>query len=314
MKKYHSWLAGLLAAQIVLAGVLFFYKEQSMPQASNEPLLSFESAAIDKLVIADAENTVTLQKSGDQWRLPDLHELPVVDQKVPELLDKLQAVQVRWPVATTTSSHERFEVGEKKFQRKLQLFNGDKKVGEVLLGTSPGFRKVHARRPDDSEVYAVNLNSFDMPAAPLEWLDKTLLGAKDLQKIKGPDYELQKAGEEWILAGTAKEADGDEDQVTVDAEKAQELANALTNLRIINVAEQQPQGEPVVITVGAAGGELQYEFLKQDDNYFVKRSDQSQAFTLSQFDYDRITQIRQPQLAVKVEEQKENTEEKESKG
>src|SRR5690606_36704290 len=120
MKKYHSWLAGLLSAQIVLAGVLFFYKEESMPQASNEPLLSFESAAIDKLVIADAENTVTLQKSGDQWRLPDLHESPVVDPKVPELLYKLQAVLELWPVVTTTTSHECFEVGVRKFQRKLQ--------------------------------------------------------------------------------------------------------------------------------------------------------------------------------------------------
>ena len=51
MKKYHSWLAGLLTVQVVLAGGLFWYKEQAIPEATNEPLLSFEPAAIDKLVI-----------------------------------------------------------------------------------------------------------------------------------------------------------------------------------------------------------------------------------------------------------------------
>lgn len=314
MKKYQSWLAGLLAAQVVLAGALFFYKEQSIPQATNEPLLSFESSVIDKLVIADAESSVTLQKKGDQWRLPELHELPIVEQKVPELLDKLAGATVRWPVATTRSSHERFEVDEEKFQRKVQLFKGETKVGEVLLGTSPGFRKVHVRRPQDSEVYAVELNTFDMPVSETDWLDKTLLSAHDLQKIKGPDYELQKAGEEWSFVGAANDEEGDADPLKVDVQKAQELANALSNLRIIDVAEQQPEGEPVVISVNATEGELRYEFLKMDDSYFVKRSDQSQAFTLSQYDYDRITQIRQPQLAVKAEDESHNPEEKESNG
>ncbi len=314
MKKYQNWLAGLLATQVILAGALFFHKGQSIPQATNEPLLSFESSAIDRLVIADAESSVTLQKKGDQWRLPELHELPIVEQKVPELLDKLAGATVRWPVATTRSSHERFEVDEEKFQRKVQLFKGEKKAGEVLLGTSPGFRKVHVRRPQDSEVYAVELNTFDMPVSETDWLDKTLLSAHDLQKIKGPDYELQKAGEEWSLVGAANNEEGDADPLKVDVQKAQELANALSNLRIIDVAEQQPEGEPVVISVNATGGELRYEFLKMDESYFVKRSDQSQAFRLSQYDYDRITQIRQPQLAVKTEDENHNPEEKESNG
>ena len=313
MKKYHSWLAGLLAVQVVLAGSLFWYKEQAIPDATNEPLLSFEPAAIDKLVIADADSSVILQKSGGEWQLPTLHNLPVSDQKVPELLNKLKEAKVRWPVATTASSHERFEVDEEKFQRRVEVFAGDKKMGEVLLGTSPGFRKVHVRRPDDNEIYAVNLNTFDMPVADTEWLDKTLLGAKDLKNIKGPDYELQKTEDQWNLAGNATEAI-DTENVKVDAQKAQELANALSNLRIVDVAEQQPKGEPVVISVSTDTGELQYEFLKSEGDYFVKRNDQSQVFTLSQFDYDRITQIRQPQLAVKAEEQKADADKEKTNG
>ena len=313
MKKYHSWLAGILAAQVVLAGGLFFYKEQSTPQATSEPLLSFETAAIDKLVIADADNHVTLQKSGDQWQLPELHALPVVDKKVPELLDKLRATKVSWPVTTTTSSHARFELTDDNFQRRVELFAGDKKVGEVLLGTSPGFRKVHVRRPGEDDVYSVSLNTFDMPVADTEWLDKTLLSAKDLKQIKGPDYTLQKTDDQWSFAGEANDAT-DAESLKVDTQKAQELANALSNLRIIDVAEQQPEGEPVVITVNTGTGERQYEFLKSDDKYFVKRDDQEQAFTVSQFDYDRITQIRQPQLALKAEEQKTEGEKEKTNG
>ena len=55
----------------------------------------------------------------------------------------------------------------------------------MLLGTSPGFRKVHVRRPNEKEIYTVNLNTYDMPVADTEWLDKALLSAKDVRRIKG---------------------------------------------------------------------------------------------------------------------------------
>jgi hypothetical protein len=313
MTKLHTWLTGLLAVQVVLAGALIWHNQHSLPQATNEPLLSFEKATVDALVITDAEQTLRLEKDGDDWRLPELHQLPVVENKATELLEKLQSVNVRWPVATTSTSHERFEVAEEKFQRRIQLFAGEEKVGEVFLGTSPGFRKVHVRRTHENEIYTVDLNTYDIPVAQSDWLDKSLLGISDLQQIKGPDYELKKSDNQWAFANPASQ-DHDEEVLKVDNQKAQELANALSNLRIVDVADKMPDGEPVIITVTSGAGEMRYEFIKADEQYYVKRQDQQQLFTMNQFDYDRITQIRQPQLALKSEEQNADVEEDKTNG
>jgi len=60
------------------------------------------------------------------------------------LIDKLEGAEAAWPVATSESSAERFEVSDAKFQRRIRFFADDAVVTELFLGTSPGFRRVHA--------------------------------------------------------------------------------------------------------------------------------------------------------------------------
>lgn len=57
----------------------------------------------------------------------------------------------------------------------------------------------------------------------------------------------------------------------------------------------------MIIDVKSDSSELRYEFIKSDDKYYVKRSDNDLVFTLSQYEYDRIAGVRQTQLAIKAE-------------
>src|SRR5690606_32957336 len=121
---------------------------------------------------ADADTQ--LQKQSESWQLQE-HALPANSSKVQSLLDTLAGLETTWPVAETASSRERFEVSDDRFQRKLQLYQGEQLLGEYYFGSSPGFRRTHARRAGEDAVYSLAFNSVDLPAQQSDWLDKTLL-------------------------------------------------------------------------------------------------------------------------------------------
>lgn len=283
--KTQTWLGGLLALQLVLAAGLALNGLRERAGDVATPLLDFETANVDRIVIDDnASKSTTLTRNDDGWQLASLSDLPANKAKTDGVLDTLAGLRTTMPVVSTAAGRERFEVTEDNFQRRLRLYDGEELLGEYFFGTSPGFRRTHGRRADDDEVYALNFNNFDLPGDSNDWLDKTLLGADDVQKIKGADYELNRNGEIWQLA--AMEAN--EVAPQVDTSKVTELVNALESMRVLRAEDGLPEGERVVVEVTTDSGNLRYEFATDDSKYYVKRSDRDRAFTINKTDYDRI--------------------------
>jgi len=286
----------LFAVQVLLILGVFAYQQHSRVQVDAQPLLAIKSADIDRVVIQDASNKVTLQKSGSQWQLPELHQLPVDKQKLEAILQKLDGTKLTWPVTTTASSHDRFEVSGTKFQRRIALFQGDTKKADLWLGTTPGFKKIHVRREGEDQVYAVELTAFEFATASNDWLQKGLLAVKDASLIKAADYELQKTADSWSFVAANQDANAEK----VDATKATELANALSNLQVQEVVTQVPQGETTRATVKSGAGEFHYDFIKAGAGYFVKRSDHNLFFKLSQGEFERIANVNKASLLAPV--------------
>jgi len=292
LKLWQRRLTILFIAQVLLILGVFAYQENSRVQVDAQPLLAIKSGNIDRMVIQDANNKVTLQKTGSQWQLPDLHQLPVDKQKLDEILQKLDGTKLTWPVTTTVSSHERFEVAGTKFQRRIELFQGDTKKADLWLGSTPGFKKIHLRREGEDQVYAVELTAFEFATASNEWLQSDLLAVKDVNSIKAADYELQKIGDGWKFVAATQGANTEK----VDASKVTELVNALSNLQVQEVVTQVPQGETTKVSAKSAAGEFHYEFTKAGSDYFVKRTDRNLHFKLSQIEFERIANVNKVSL------------------
>jgi hypothetical protein len=274
----------LLIVQVLLVLGLFAYQKNSRVQVAAQPLLAVGIADIDRIVIRDANNKATLQKTGEQWQLPELQQLPVDKQRLDDILQKLEGTKLTWPVTTTASSHERFEVTNSKFQRHIEVFQGDNKKAELWLGTSPGFKKIHLRRAGEDQVYAVELTSFEFATEAKDWLQKDLLAVKDISMINANDYTLQKTTDSWGFVP----ANQDESTDKVDPNKVTELVSGFNNLHIQEVVTQAPQGETTTVTVKSAAGEFQYDFIKTESDYFVKRNDRDTYFKLSQYEFERV--------------------------
>lgn len=298
MKKILSWLSGLLALQLGLSGALYWHGHSSPGVEPAAPLLSVSIAAVDRMVISDGDNEAVIVRAavdtaagnpGDGgWQLPGLGELPADSARSSAALSRLAAVQTGWPVTTTAASHQRFEVADDNFQRRVQLYSDGDLAADLLLGTSPGFRKVHLRRTGESSVYAVELSTFELPAGDNDWLDKSLLASPEATRIEGADLSIERVGDDWRRPGAGNNA-GESEPATANGE----LASALTGLEVTGLAaattELPQQPVKAFVISGPDGYSRRLEFFRTDQDYLVKEAGSDRVFTVSQYDFEQIT-------------------------
>jgi hypothetical protein len=304
MKSRHGFLVLvlLLCAQLLAAGLLYRAGLQPAEGYEARPLLDTAASEVDRLVIGDGETDTVLVRQAEGWCLPALGDLPADSALVQSALEQVAATRIQWPVTTTAASHERFEVAADDYQRKLQLFSGDRSVGGFYLGTAPGFRLAHLRGLEDDDVYVVEMNVSDLPANSDDWLDKTLLAVSAPRRIEAEDFALIARDDgSWVLSDPAP--DPEAPAPALDADAAGQLAAALESLRVQGIADPlTAPGEAAdrarVIRVDSADGSLKYRFYALDGDYFVQRDDLATVFRLSRYDHDRIAGVGMADLAV----------------
>lgn len=283
-----------LVLQLALAVALYLHNTNDGVRA--EPLLA-SVEGVDRIVLGDGEQEVTLSTTEEGWQVVELDGLPADKARIEGALERLAKTKVNYPVTTTSAAHQRFELAADHYQRRVQLFAGDEERGELYLGTSPGFRQVHLRRAGDEEVYVVALNSFDYPVDPQQWLDKGLLALDAPERIEGPDFTLVRADGAWQLASGEP----------VDQARAEALAGAISGLSVIGTV--QPLAGTGVqyreLTVTAAGQTVTYLFQSSESDYRVSRSDRPGVYSLAAYDHDRLAGVALADLVAEAAEEAE---------
>ena len=243
-------LGGLLAAQVVIiAGLLLASGVGS--DASAPHLLSFDPANVTKLSVSGEGETVGMARDGDIWRLQGgtpngaPEGLPADGGKISEVLDKLAGLDAPWPVATSDDSAERFEVTEGNHQRRLVVEDADGPVADLLLGTSPGYRRVHARVSGESEVYSIDFSNYEAPTDADQWLDKALLAAQgEVSSVVLEDaWRLVRQDGEWQIDGAP-----------ADAEAAGDLVRRFTGLRVLGTSDGEADADGDADAAGEPAG------------------------------------------------------------
>lgn len=281
MNQHKILLLVLLLVQMLFAAWLFFGDGFG---ASDKPaLVSFEASSISAVEISDnKDNKLRLERLDGSWRVGDY---PADSGKVDAMLAKLSAVQAPWPIATSTDTQTRFEVAQGKFQRHLQLYQGDDMVTDLLFGTSPGFRRVHARAVANEAVYSIDFANHELPVGEDDWLDRGLLalgaGINSVQRIDhfslsrgaGPD-----AG--WELNG------GPADPV-----EAAKLVDRFASLQVLGTVVFEGQLTTSFVVTANAGesndtlAEYRYALYHnaEIDKYYITRDDQPGRFELANY-------------------------------
>ena len=146
-------LGGLLAVQVLVIATLLVASDRGAGETA-VGLLPIEPDQVVRFSVTAGDEEVALARGEEGWQLDG--GLPADDGKVGEVLDKLAKAAAAWPVATSAATAERFEVTKDNFQRRLTVESGDGETLTLYLGSSPGYRRVHARAEGADEVFSID--------------------------------------------------------------------------------------------------------------------------------------------------------------
>ncbi|MGQ9426546.1 DUF4340 domain-containing protein [Gilvimarinus sp. F26214L] len=254
-------LAALLGVQLVLALGLGFGNSGLSPTGEPGPLLAVDKKEVDHITLQGPESgEVQLVKTEAGWTLPQLEGFPANEQRINQLLDRLNGLETAGAVARSADARKRFKVSDESFERKVVLARGDDDLATLYLGTSPGMRRIHARTGDDDAIYRVELAAYDVPADSDDWQDKTVLQfpkdrvtaidvngftlerfeSTDSARSDGEDEASENSGEpgpQWIARS------GLEGGERLDVKAAERLAGLVANLEYSEVLGREAKAD-----------------------------------------------------------------------
>ena len=294
MRRTIVFLSVLLLVQLVLLVLVYRPPELMQADAAHAPLVRFMGSYVEEINIDDdRDREVTLRLEGGSWRLPELDNMPADPEKVEALIAAITSQDHGWPVADTVAARQRFQVAAYHFRRRITLIGESELLGTVYLGTSPGFREVHARNDAEDAIYSIAFNVFDAPTTPSDWLDRRLLQNGNPLAISSATFAVELTDGRWLSAGGS----------APDDRELQALLLALASLQVEGIADEDDQrtlaeGEPALsLTIRDADGELMLELFEIGQGYAAYHSRYPAFFTVSAYDFDRLTGIDPALLA-----------------
>jgi hypothetical protein len=268
-------LGAVLVLQVLLAVVLNWGGLAGQSENGNTQLLSFTADQIDEIRIEDGESSVELKKADQAWRLPEI-DFPAGAEQLNSLFEKLTDPRVDWPIATTGVAAKRFKVADDDYERKITFSKGGETVAVLYLGTSPGYRQLHARLNGSDDVYLIEFSMYDAQVDTDDWIDKGILhrNVEEITAVNLPDLVLKKQSDSWTIEGLKED---EQPNVT----EIESLVKKAAGLSIDGVRGKEPKKEygfddrpkTVVLTL-SNGDSLTYQLAKpeNDAHYVVKSS------------------------------------------
>ena len=160
LRKDHGVLAGLLALQLVLAGITWTaVGRDAAPASGKSTVFEFTADDVTRVDLVGApprpggENSeVTLAREGEGWVVASADGYPARTDKVDELLGKLLDLEVGEAISSNPSSHESLRVGGRTFDRRATLSAGEDSRTVVLGSGQRSSINVRVDGEDDVRV------------------------------------------------------------------------------------------------------------------------------------------------------------------
>lgn len=309
MNKLQKILAGVLCLQLLLVALVIVINQPKTIE--DEPLLmNLTNEKVASIQISDNENnTVILEKVGETWVLANTGNYPVITANVTELIESMLNIRTGRLVTNTKASHQRLEVEDDQFQRKIEVKMTDGSY-TVLIGSSPAQSNVHVRLSNQDSVYLTNAISTTKASAQVSnWVDTTVIqipsdSVKNIAVTTSNgllQFELG-SDSQWICLQFSAEE-------TLDISKWTTYLTAFTNLRMVTpvsdlIDESYGLSSPlakVVIQYTENNEPKTGELLigKQDEsdtNYYAKWSLSPYVVKIASFNAERMMNISKSEL------------------
>jgi hypothetical protein len=175
MERMIRNLSVLLMVQVALGAAVLLLRPGLSGAAPASPLIALAPAAIDQVTIDGEGKTTTLQLKDKRWTVQQLDGFPADQAEVAAFIERVAAVKRGLPLATSTGALTRFKVADDSYDRKVVLAGAGKTLGTIYVGSAIDARHANGRAAGDPAVYSIGLPTFEVPAAPGDWSDKSVL-------------------------------------------------------------------------------------------------------------------------------------------
>ena len=219
MNNTNRTLLGLLVLQAFILLGIGLTQGSSNLDVQTRVLVSVEPERVSKLQIqGQGDEAVTLKRSGNDWVLASADDFPAKSDAVEEAVEKLSELRSRNRVLSSSRYHDKLEVSEESFQRKVTVTAGEDEI-VFYLGTAPSFKNTHIRLAGEDDVYLVNdFGTSDLAARAWNWVDRSYveIPESNLWSVavdnENGSFRLERdpATDAWAALGTAEELDSTE--------------------------------------------------------------------------------------------------------
>ena len=260
---------------------------------TDEKLVNVSLTDINKIEIEEpGKDVLSLEMKESRWVIPSLYNAPASKEKVNKFTDKLFGFKKSFPVSKTKIAAKKLKLTKDDFERRIALSKGSEKVSELFFGTSPSFKKIHTRRADEDQSYAVEFGAHEISTKPKEWLDILMLklDREKISRIVFNGFNFVRSGENLVL-------DGLTDNEESNALKVNELVGSIVNVQVKDVLGTEAKPEynldkpEIKFSVEYEGqGEIAYAIskLKDKDDYVLKVSTYPFYFEISKSTYSQL--------------------------
>ncbi len=299
----------LLSLLVLQAGLVVWVNlpsDDTGALEADKPLLTVDRGSMDTVTIERQDKpTLRLARKDGGWVLADKGDFPVSPARFEKFADKLLDAKRSWPVGKTLVAARQFKVTPVRFERRVRFLQGTEVLGDVFLGSSPGFRRVHARLDGDDHTYAIDFNAFDAPAEAGQWYDTELLktAAEDIVRIDLGSYAL-KAGDGGF------EVEGLREDEETDAGPVKDLVERVARVGFKEVLSVDGKtrfdgGRPILeySIETKTGSTITHTVVspKEGDYYILKSSAQPHYFEVERERFDKLRDTSRVQLVKGVD-------------
>jgi len=275
--------------------------------SSEEKFIGLEFSALDKITIEekDKEKLVLQREEGeDSWVLPGHDNFPVEEKKLNDIGETLFSITKSYPVGQTDVAAKQFRLTDDEFERKVSFFKGDKLLKTLYIGTSPGFKKVHARVGDENLIYSVEYSAYKASSKSSDWFEKDFLNLDitDVAGITTGSLVFKDSGEGLKLEGLSE----NESTVAKEVTSLASNVSAVVYEDVLGIVEKPEfKGDfSLKFSVDVKGKEIiTYDVTgpMDKDFYVLKSSEHPHYFKVRKAKYDKIKNSKR-ETFVKVAE------------
>ena len=279
--KRTTWI--LVGTVVALAIIAFFVLRQpgevSTTEGSGTMLVSYDSAAIDKLEVDASGTSVVLEKQGNGWMLTSPLRYRADQSIVTAAVGKGKNIEVKNVVSSNPEKQRVFQVDSSS--TLVQMYAGGDLVAAFRVGKpSASYTETYVRREGSNDVYlADGMFSYTFVQQPKDWRDKSIY-RNEPDLVKSVTYRYGDTTFTLAMNDSLWRLNGD----SVSQTTVRSVLSSLANLQADGFMDSALSAPPAqVALIDVDGTQIRFCQDKGTSNYLVQASQSPQWYEVQEW-------------------------------